>query len=880
MRKPILLLSTAVLAGWTFLAAAQTTGEKSGQPVPEPTDETFTKQVKPFLEKHCYSCHDKRKARAGFRIDQLGTDFLKGKTADHWREVIDHINIGNMPPKTQPRPDPKESFAVVEWVGRHLKKAEREAHLKGGRILMRRLNRSEYAYTVGDLLKLDRNFVAKVYEELPADGKAEGFDRIGSALFFDQTQLEKYLAVADLITEEAIRTAAPPTTNVVWEAERHIRPPKKMVPVFQGFKHKIPLGAEYYKWTKTGIEMWNGGQFGKRGSEFSNIPPGVRPNTTKVVTQDGYYRIRVKAGGFPGDRGEPIKLQLTYASQTPIEEKLIVEVKGTVDNPGVAETLVFLRAGLDGQNTSIRVTWNGLKDVLLRNPEYGKLHLKRLVLTGQRQRAVAAKKKEEAEKLGKEPDEVNAKLNAFTGPLWIPNKKYDLAKVPRLFLDSIEVEGPIQKEWPPASHKAIGLTKDTPHTEAGVRKIFAELLPQAYRRPVRPGEVDRIVGVVMTGMSKFKMDFHDALRLGLKAVFISPGFTYIQEPYKADTGTRPLDDYELANRLSYFLWSSMPDERLFELAGQKKLHEDKILRTEVTRMLADKKARRFTEGFAGQWLNVQEYGSVVPANEYRDYDKELEVASKEEPLAFFQHVLSKNLPISNFVDSDFLVINERLAKHYGIDGVTGPEFRVVAIKPENHRGGVLGMAGLLTLLSDGTRTLPVRRAAWVLENMLNDPPPPPPPNAGDIQPNVKGKHLSVRERLALHRNEPTCASCHAKLDAYGLSLENYDAIGAWRTKQNGEGIRANKAPCIDPSGKLKSGREFTDLAGFKAALLAEKDKFARAFTEKLLTYALCRPVGYVDHKAVDQLMTELQNNDYRLQPLVQAVVASELFRNR
>jgi hypothetical protein len=293
-------------------------------------------------------------------------------------------------------------------------------------------------------------------------------------------------------------------------------------------------------------------------------------------------------------------------------------------------------------------------------------------------------------------------------------------------------------------------------------------------------------------------------------------------------------------------------------------------------MLADAKSRRFVENFAGQWLDVELFGSVEPAKEYKSYDNALKTASREEPLAFFQQVLTENLPVTSFLDSDFLVINERLARHYGIEGVSGETFQKVTLKPEHHRGGVLGMAGLLTLLADGTRTLPVRRGAWVLEKLLNDPSPPPPPNAGDIQPNTAGAKLTVRERLQKHRDESNCASCHAELDPYGLALENYDAIGAWREKQNGEGIGGAKAPVIDASGALKSGRAFKDLQGYKAGLMAEQDKFIRAFTEKLLTYALGRPVGYVDHATLETIL----KSEPRLQSLVQAVVASEPFQTK
>jgi hypothetical protein len=293
-------------------------------------------------------------------------------------------------------------------------------------------------------------------------------------------------------------------------------------------------------------------------------------------------------------------------------------------------------------------------------------------------------------------------------------------------------------------------------------------------------------------------------------------------------------------------------------------------------MLADAKSRRFVENFAGQWLDVELFGSVEPAKEYKSYDAELKAAEREEPLAFFQHVLAENLPVTSFLDSSFLIINERLARHYGIEGVTGDAFQKVALRPEHHRGGVLGMAGLMTLLADGTRTLPVRRGAWVLEKLLSDPPPPPPPNAGDIQPNTTGAKLTVRERLQKHRDEPNCASCHAKLDPYGLALENYDAIGAWRDRQNGEGISGPKAPVIDASGSLKSGRSFADLASYKAALLAEKENFIRAFTEKLLTYALGRPVGYVDHATLDTIL----KSEPRLQDLILAVVHCEPFMSK
>jgi hypothetical protein len=353
----------------------------------------------------------------------------------------------------------------------------------------------------------------------------------------------------------------------------------------------------------------------------------------------------------------------------------------------------------------------------------------------------------------------------------------------------------------------------------------------------------------------------------------------LQEP-AARAEPRALTDYELASRLSYFLWSTMPDDELSALAASGKLHEPGMLSAQVKRMLGDPKSQEFVQNFGGQWLAVRDYGSVQPAAEYTNYDKPLERATREEPYAFLGEVLGKNLPITSFLDSDFLVINERLAKHYGIDGVKGPEFRRVAIRPEHHRGGVLGMAGLMTYLADGTRTLPMHRANWILRELFNDPPNNPPPNAGEIQPNTSGKNLTVRQRIELHRHDEICASCHFKLDPYGLALENYDAVGAWREHFNGEGFRGSTGPLLDVSGTFPDGRKFTTLEEYKAGLMAQKDKFARAFSVKLLTYALGRAVGYTDREMIEGLVVALKKNDYRIQSLVEAIVMSEPFQTK
>ena len=471
-------------------------------------------------------------------------------------------------------------------------------------------------------------------------------------------------------------------------------------------------------------------------------------------------------------------------------------------------------------------------------------------------------------------------MNAWNGPAHIYNPALATDKLPRLQIEWIEIEGPVQKDWPPLSHETLFFAGDKRQDLAYAEEIFAKLLPRAYRRPVTQEEIASIVAMVKDAQTNGKQSFPEAMRAGLQRVLCAPGFLFMGEPAGANPKTRPLTEYELATRLSYFLWSTMPDEELFTLAAGGKLREPKTVAAQVRRMLADPKADQLVKNFAGQWLSVRDFGSVQPAADYKNYDKALEHASKQEPYEFFAEVLNKNLSIASFLDSDFLVINERLAKHYGIDGVEGPQFRRVAIRPEHRRGGVLGMAGLMTYLADGTRTLPMRRGTWVLRELFNDPPNNPPPNAGEIQPNTAGKNLTVRQRVELHRKDAVCASCHAKLDPYGLALENYDAIGQWRDRANGEGFRGPKTPLLDVSGAFPDGSKFATLAEYKAGLLAKKDKFARAFSIKMLTYALCRPIGFTDRQLIDALTDELKNSDYRIQPLIQAIVASEPFQTK
>ena len=852
-------------------------GVANAAPQNPPTTEAkgYQEVAKPFIEQHCLNCHGVKSAKAGFRIDLVGADFSKANVAEHWKEVIDRINVGEMPPEGSPKADAKKSAEFVAWVNGQLREVELAAKSAGGRIPMRRLNRDEYANTIRDLLKLDENIVRPLLEELPGDGKAEGFDRLGLALFFDQTQIERSLAAMEKIASRAIVTE-PPKMNRRFNNYDDVRkrPPSEMVEVFPGFTHQIPRGAQDRIIHADYIEHIQGAPtYRKEYEGWGGIDHFA---VGQVVTQDGYYRVRVKAKVDNRGRTTENKFRMHYAMNSPIQ----VETEVVLDPSGTTEAIMFLRGPVNGEVKGPQVfslLWNHTEKAVIPEPKYQQLFSRWTGLRGKMEQAVANRVPEaEMDALKKQRAELEKEMNAWRGVARVYNPDMDLAKLPRLQIESIEIEGPIQKEWPPASHKALLFAGDERKDEAYVREIFTKFLPRAYRRPVTKEEIESIVAIVKDAQSTSKLSFHDAMRMALQRVLCSPGFVFLQEPAGDRPQPRPLTDHEMASRLSYFLWSTMPDEELFSLAAAGKLRDPATVAAQVKRMLADPKAGQLVQNFGGQWLSVRDFGSVQPAAEYRDYDKLLEAASKQEPLVFFAEVLHKNLPITSFIDSDFLIINERLAKHYGITGVTGPEFRRVAIKPEHHRGGVLGMAGLMTFLADGTRTLPLRRASWVLREMFNDPPNNPPPNAGEIQPNTSGKNLTVRQRLELHRRDDICASCHSKLDPFGLALENYDAIGAWREKFNGEGFRG-KAPDLDVSGQLPDGTQFKTLDEYKAGLMKQKDKFARALSVKLLTYAIGRPIGYTDREVVDRLTEALRKDDYRMQSLIYAIVASEPF---
>ena len=417
------------------------------------------------------------------------------------------------------------------------------------------------------------------------------------------------------------------------------------------------------------------------------------------------------------------------------------------------------------------------------------------------------------------------------------------------------------KSWPTPVHQhLVGMDADE---GSDYNERIAEFLLRAFRRPVPDDTVHKFQQLYAMGLGQ-DLTAEESMRNVVAGALCSPRFLFNYE--KGERG----DEWALVNRLSYFLWNSMPDDELLELAKSGELQRPEVLEAQARRMLADEKAYRFVTDFAGQWLGLNHIELMQPDPKlYGDYDPLLESLMREESERFFEFVLQENLPLRSFLDSEFVVINERLANHYGIDGVTGNEFRKVSISADSPRGGLLGQASVLKLTSNGTRTSPVVRGVWVLENILGDPPSPPPADVEPIEPDVRGT-TTIPQMLAKHRDVETCRDCHQSIDPWGFGLEHFDAVGAFRAEYT------NGQP-IDARGSV-SGSAFAGSEEMKGVLLGRSDQFVRAITEKLFTYALGHPLSVGERIIADDLAMDNVSRQAGFKDLMVEICMSPLFR--
>jgi len=460
-------------------------------------------------------------------------------------------------------------------------------------------------------------------------------------------------------------------------------------------------------------------------------------------------------------------------------------------------------------------------------------------------------------------------------------------KGPGLLIQWVEVEGPLLESWPPESHRRVfGSVDPKTATLADAEKILRDFVPRAFRKPVSDARIRPYVELVRSRFDR-KYSFEEALRVGLRAVLCSSGFLILDETPGL------LDDYSLAARLSCFLWKSMPDRQLLDLANEKKLHFPQELHQQVERMLKDPKAAALTEHFLGQWLDLKLIDATTPDKKlYPEYDDLLKYSMLKETQLFFEEILRSDLSLLNFVDSEFSILNEPLARHYGIPGVEGPEFRKVKLPRQSHRGGVLTQAAVLKVTANGTTTSPVLRGVWILKNIMGRSIPPPPPDVPAVEPDIRGT-TSIRDQLAKHRQLEGCAVCHRKIDPPGFALESFDVIGGWREHYRslgaglkldvtvqGNPVQYRQGPKIDAGDVTADGKRFEDVDGFKKLLLEDPDQIARCVAERLIVYATGTPIRPADRAAVDALVKTVRVKGYGLRTLIHEIVQSELFLHK
>lgn len=794
-----------------------------------------------FLQEHCIECHGPDKQKADRRFDRLSETARSTDELELWQEILDMLNLGDMPPEDEPQPSASERAKMVASTTGFL--TESLAHMadSGGHSVLRRLNAWEYRHTIGDLLGLNVS-VWNPAEEFPAEVEVDGFDNIGAELVTSGMLLEKYFLAAEEAIGRATQFGVKPKPGRWMQKSPFYFDGKENADLPKLFRVDRFRFIPETPYTDLYGRHYRGGHI------------GFEPFTRGGVSQNGIYTVRVKAAAVDryhpyGDalddfqNGDPLVLELVAVDRkgsvestgSISKERSLARVELTDEKPQWFEWNVFIEEGFE-------------PEVRFAN---GTIATKRLV------RIIT-------QKAGHHPE-----VAPFAEMKPGNEKSHGLLKVyrgPKLRIWEIQVEGPRLEQWPGQGHLLLygKLNPDQLDPETILQRLRS-FATAAFRRPLQDDELDPIKSLV-TKKIKEGLEPLQALQLGFQTILCSPAFLYLSE------GEGPLDDFTLASRLSYFLWSSMPDEPLLAEAEAGRLRHSEVLRRQIDRMLRDSKSDRFVSNFIRRWLEVDNIGEMPVSEEFRTYHRDnIEKAMIAETETFFRHVLDNNLSPGEFLSADYSFLNRELARHYGLEGMEGHELRRVSLAGTQRRG-LTGHALVQVASANGVDTSPVVRGIYVLENLLGRSPPPPPPDVPLIESDVS-EAKTIRELLAKHREVETCTECHRKIDPLGFALENFDAAGLWRTSYG------NRGPKIDASGILPSGEPFSKVSEFQELLSRRSDDFTRCLIEKMMTYALGRTLGLGDRAAIDKIQRDLLAGPNGLQDLIAGVVLSDSFLN-
>ncbi len=749
-----------------------------------------------FLQQYCLTCHSGASPPAGLALDAIDSKDPPTRP-DVWEKVIRKLGAGEMPPAGAPRPDSAAIEAFRNGLIGELDAAARQAPY-AERTVIRRLNRTEYANAVRDILAVS----APIANRLPPDGQAAGFDNIADALSMSPLLLERYLKAARQVSQLAVGVSDPSPVVEIFRSNA-------TQASWQG--KGMPYG------TRGGIRVGHhfpyDGEYELRAFlEKQSLTPteGVRFFRTKV---------RLKAG--------PHVVIVTFPDEWAAREGPVSDVSGIGGRA--------LGGPLDLLGTAVRPTIDFRIDG------------KRVKLFG-----IAG---------------MTSGESAFDG---LPGPPV---------LGRIEIAGPYNPggvgETPSRRRVFVCRPEKAEDEPACASKILASVARRAYRRNVSDADLRPLLATYES--ARLNSGFDESIAAALRDILLAPDFLFRLEfdgPRAAREAPFPVSDFELASRISFFLWSSIPDDQLLDTAAAGKLGNPEVLERQARRMLADPRASTLVNNFATQWLGLRKLGKIQPdRSAYPEFDPSLVSAFREETLLFMRSIIRENRSVLELLGADYTYLNERLARNYGIDGVVGPGFRRVSVKEDSRRGGLLGQGSILMLTSHSARTSPVLRGTWILDNLLNSPPPPPPANIPPLKEKADdGRKLSAKEQLDRHRADVACASCHARIDPLGFALENFDVLGRWRAEEHGE--------AVDATGSLANGETIEGPDGLKNLLLSQPARFAHATIERLLTYALGRELNVRDQPTVRQILDETEAEGYRFADLVLGVISSVPFRMR
>lgn len=828
--------------------------------------EQLPASVRAMLDKHCIECHDAETKKGDLDLTALKLDPTDAKSFAAWVKVHDRTQEGEMPPKKKPQPSKPEVTAFLDALSSPLIAADQARAAAEGRTTWRRMNRYEYENTLRDLL--DAPWL-QIKNRLPEDGEANRFNKSGDALDVSHVQMARYLSAADNALREvmASQLSRPTSKTTRYYARDDSSLVKKMK--FSEF-NKSPERATFpVLGTKAQPEVRAG-----------KAPTTVGAKNPKVREQEA---IGCVAGSY-----EPIELRFKEF-EVPRSGRYKLRFQGYSIWVGPGPKDKWWRPDLDTVSPG-------------RRPEpvtiYGETPPRLLRLLG-------------SFDFGTEPTKAELDVYLLKGEIIRydearlfrsrpPNYHNPLAEQdgqPALAMQWMEVEGPILDAWPTAGHKllfgdlplkrkdATSPVQVVSKNPKDAERLLRRFMERVYRQPFTDEDVKRFMDVISLA-TKSGSDFANAMLAGYTAVLCSPKFVCFEET------PGHLENAALASRLSSFLWNSGPDDEL----RRADLTRPEVLREQTDRLLNDARSQRFVDAFLNYWLDLRKMDATSPdASLYPDYylDDLLVESAEKETQMFFAELLHHDLPAGNLVSSDFAMVNERLAQHYGLPPVEGVALRRVSLPADSVRGGLMTQASVLKVTANGTTTSPVLRGSWIMERMLGKPPPPPPASVPAIEPDTRGAQ-TIRQQLDAHRKLETCAMCHAKIDPAGFALENFDVFGGWREKyralgegepppgfgKNGQPFVFHPALPVDASGTLPDGRNFSDVRALKKLLLDDEPQIARNLVRQLIVYATGTPVRFGDRAVVESIIKETAPGHFGVKSLVHAVVQSELFQSK